>query len=299
MNSLGTVRAALADSLVTNSTLKEAFDLASFVTDRSKRFKDVALDQNQKHRLRRILNHFLTPSIKPKFVDDEDTVDYDSSLPPDDWLAKTDQDLKTPARMIDIDTMNMVPTYNLGIQDQYCIVSHSWKGSEITYGDFTQAKTFEPTKKAANTESDETSNDVSNVVNKCKADIVELQHKIESALPHVEATRDGKRPEDITTLLEWYVDANGAEYDLGSTQKKLHEATATATSAAREADYYRRLWNLSLLSMTMNPRKATRTTTRLSRHRTPKCSKYSRQSQVSRKMPRKLAKRRKRSTKRL
>ena len=242
MNSLGTVRAALADSLVTNSTLKEAFDLASFVTDRSKRFKDVALDQNQKHRLRRILNHFLTPSIKPKFVDDEDTVDYDSSLPPDDWLAKTDQDLKTPARMIDIDTMNMVPTYNLGIQDQYCIVSHSWKGSEITYGDFTQAKTFEPTKKAANTESDETSNDVSNVVNKCKADIVELQHKIESALPHVEATRDGKRPEDITTLLEWYVDANGAEYDLGSTQKKLHEATATATSAAREADYYRRLW---------------------------------------------------------
>ncbi|KAF7162454.1 hypothetical protein CNMCM5623_007745 [Aspergillus felis] len=241
MNSLGTVRAALADSLVTNSTLKEAFDLASFVTDRSKRFKDVALDQNQKHRLRRILNHFLTPSVKPKFVDDEDTVDYGSSLP-DDWLAKTDEDLKTPARMIDIDTMNMVPTYNLGVQDQYCIVSHSWKGSEITYSDFTQAKTFHPTKRAANAESDETSNDVSNVVNKCKADILELQNKIESALPHVKTTRDGKRPDDITMLLEWYADAHGAEYDLGSTQKKLHEATATSTSAAREADYYRRLW---------------------------------------------------------
>ncbi|KAF4211690.1 hypothetical protein CNMCM6805_000694 [Aspergillus fumigatiaffinis] len=241
MNSLGTVRAALADTLVTNSALKEAFDLASFVTDRSKRFKDVALDQDQKHKLRRILNHFLTPSVQPKFVDDEDTVGYGSSLP-DDWLAKTDEDLKTPARMIDIDTMNMVPTYNLGIQDQYCIVSHTWKGSEITYSDFTQAKTFEPTKKAANTESDETPNDVRNVVNKCKADIVELQNKIESALPQVKASPDGKRPKDITTLLEWYADANGAEYYLGSTQKKLHEATATATSAAREADYYRRLW---------------------------------------------------------
>ncbi|KAJ5088720.1 hypothetical protein N7456_012336 [Penicillium angulare] len=242
MNSLGTVKAALADSLVTNSTLKEAFELASFVTDRSKRFKDVALNPDQKHKLRRVLNHFLIPDVKPKFVDDEDTEAIDANEMPDDWLAKTDEDLKTPLRMIDIDTMNMVPTYSLGIQDQYCIVSHSWKGSEITYGDFTQAKTFEPSKKTANAESDEPSNDVNNTVAKCKADIEELEKKITSALPSVKATSDGKRPEDIATLLEWYADANGAEYGLGSAQKQLHEATATTSSASREAKYYQSLW---------------------------------------------------------
>ncbi|OGE48079.1 hypothetical protein PENARI_c032G04973 [Penicillium arizonense] len=243
MNSLGTIKSVLADSVVSNSALKEAYDFANFIGDRSGRFRDVALNPEQKHKLRRVLNHFLVPTVKPKFVDDEHITPHDDRRVPDDWLAKTDEDLKTPARMIDVDTMNMVTTYNLGLHDQYCIVSHSWKGSEVTYGYFSEAKKFEPKNGSANKESEEPSNDVSRVVNKCKQDIKDLEHKINSALPHVRERSDGKRPEDIATLLQWYTDANGAEWALGSSQKKLHDATASYSSAEREAEYYEGLWN--------------------------------------------------------
>src|SRR3954470_22888517 len=114
MNSLGTIKSVLADSVVSNSALKEAYDLANFIGDRSGRFRDVALNPEQKHKLRRVLNHFLVPTVKPKFVDDKNITPHDDRRVPDDWLAKTDEDLKTPARMIDVDTMNMVTTYNLG-----------------------------------------------------------------------------------------------------------------------------------------------------------------------------------------
>ncbi|KAJ6032092.1 hypothetical protein N7540_002824 [Penicillium herquei] len=242
MNSLGTIKSALSDSLISNSALKEAFDIASFVTDRTTRFKDVAFNSDQKHKLRRILNHFLTPSIKPKFVDDEDFTSHDDGDVPDDWLAKADDDVKLPFRMIDVDTMNMVPTYSLGLQDQYCIVSHSWKGSEITYGYFGEAKTFEPKEDFVQDDSSLPSSDVSNVVSKCKSDIAELEAKIESALQSVRPRADGQKPEDIKTLLEWYIDANGAEYGLGSSQRALHDASSGLSSATREAKYYRSLW---------------------------------------------------------
>ncbi|KAJ5234227.1 uncharacterized protein N7469_003395 [Penicillium citrinum] len=241
MNSLDTIRSALSDSIISNSTLKEALDAASFVTDRSKRFKDVALDDTQKHKLRRILNHFLVPTVQPKFVDDDDLVHPDDDVVPDDWLVKDEEDVKTPTRMIDVDTMNMVPTYNLGLQDQYCIVSHSWKGAEITYGYFNEAKSFEPAaskKVPQNEESDSDSNDVGNVVKKCKSDIEKLEAKINAALPDVCARSDGERPQDITTLLQWYADANGAEWSLGNSHKKYHDANATLASAEREAQFY-------------------------------------------------------------
>ncbi|KAJ5965349.1 hypothetical protein N7481_012063 [Penicillium waksmanii] len=249
MNSLDSIKSALADSIISNSTLKEAVDIASFVTDRSKRFKDVALNNDQKHKLRRVLNHFLVPTVKPKFVDDDASITHDDDRVPIDWLAQAEQDLKTPTRMIDVDTMNMVPTYSLGLQDQYCIVSHSWKGSEITYGDFGQARSFEPKEDLANTKSQPASNDVNNVVNKCKSDIENLQQKIEAALPQVRARADGQRPQDITTLLQWYADANGAEWSLGNSQKKFHDAKATLASAEREAEFYTTLSNsINILS---------------------------------------------------
>ena len=241
MNSLDTIKSALSDSIISNASLKEALDAASFITDRSKRFKDVALDDTQKHKLRRILNHFLVPTIQPKFVDDDDLVHPDDNIVPDDWLVKDEEDVKTPTRMIDVDTMNMVPTYSLGLQDQYCIVSHSWKGAEITYGYFNEAKSFDPTATKSmpqNGESESDSNDVGNVVKKCKSDIEKLEAKIEAALPNVCARSDGERPQDITTLLQWYADANIAEWSLGNSHKKYHDANATLASAEREAQFY-------------------------------------------------------------
>ncbi|CAI7618597.1 unnamed protein product [Penicillium bialowiezense] len=254
MNSLGTIRSALADSIVTNSALREAVDVGSFVFDRSKRLKDVVLDDTQKHRLRRILNHFLVPTIKPKFVDDENFITYDDERVPDEWLSKPEEEFKTPARMIDIDTMNMVPTYNLGLQDQYCIVSHSWKGSELTYGYFVEAKSFKSNSSSVDAESRQPSNDVSNTVNKCKSDIEDLETDINAALPHVCARSDGQRPQDIHTLLQWYTDANAAELSLGNSQKKLHDAKATVASADREAEFYTGLLkNINLLTTDTSP----------------------------------------------
>lgn len=229
MNSVDTLKSTLSDTLVSNSAFKEAFDIANFVTDRTTRFNDVAFNPDQKHKLRRILNHFLAPSIKPHFVDDEDLTHHDADRVPDDWLATADENVKVPFRMFDVETKNMVPTWSLGLQDQYCIVSHSWKGAEIGYGYFANAKTFEPSKtddgQGANDEANPVTNDLSNVINKCKSDIKALEEKLESALPNVRARADGKCPEDIETLLRWYIDANGAESSLGRSQKSFHNAT--------------------------------------------------------------------------
>ncbi|CAG8429230.1 unnamed protein product [Penicillium salamii] len=238
MNSLGTLGSSISGSIASNSALKEIIDIGSFATDRFGRFKDIVFDNTQNHKIRRILNHFLVPKIKPSFVDDDESSPHHDDRVPDDWLAKAEEDLKTPARMIDVDTMNMVPTYNLGMHDQYCIVSHSWKGSELTYGYFGEAKSFEPKMDMTSLESQPASNDVNNIVRKCKSDIERLEAKITSALPHVYARSDGQRPQDITTLLEWYTDANGAEFSLGSSQKNFYDAKATVASAEREAEFY-------------------------------------------------------------
>ncbi|KAJ5656530.1 hypothetical protein N7507_008480 [Penicillium longicatenatum] len=242
MSSISSLKATLSDSLVSNAALREAFDMASWATDRTTRFKDVVMDGEQKHRLRRILNHFLIPSIKPQFVDDEDEEAEEMDRAPDSWLAKAEGGLKMPYRMIDVETKNMVPTYNLGLQDQYCIVSHSWKGSEIGYGYFDAAKKFEPQEGSQSDGSNKPSNDLDRVISKCETDIKELEAKIKSVLPTVTPRADGERPQDITTLLKWYTEANTASYDFGRAQKSHHEAAAGVSSAERETEYYNTLW---------------------------------------------------------
>ncbi|KAJ5746234.1 hypothetical protein N7520_011416 [Penicillium odoratum] len=254
MGSISSLKATLSDSLVSNSAVREAFDMASWATDRTTRLKNVVMDSEQKHRLRRILNHFLTPNVKPVFVDDEEEELDAVDRAPDSWLAKADDALKMPYRMIDVETKNMVPTYTLGMQDQYCIVSHSWKGSEIGYGYFDAAKKFDPME---DSQSDvmEPSNDLSRVINKCKADIRALEEKIESVLPTVTPTADGQRPKDIQTLLQWYTEANTASYDFGRAQRVHHDAAAGVSSAERETEYYNNLWGTLNALTTTEPSK--------------------------------------------
>jgi hypothetical protein len=251
---MNAIKSTVLDKFAANPVVKEVIDIATYSGDRMQRLKEVTLDESQNHKLRHILKHFLTPSIKPTFVDDEDETSPDDHRVPDDWLAMGDQDLKMPFRMFDVETRNMVSTFNLGLHDQYCIVSHSWKGSEIGYGYFANARTFDP-KKGSQAgdqgaqvedlqpeEAKSNSNDLSNVIDRCRSDIRQLEESLEAALPHVKARKDGQRPADIATLLQWFIDANGAEYDLGRSQKALHDATGNLSSAEREADYYEDLW---------------------------------------------------------
>ncbi|KAJ5747156.1 uncharacterized protein N7511_008852 [Penicillium nucicola] len=243
---MNAIKSTILDNLATNPVVKEVIDIATYSGDRMERLKNVALNDNQNHKLRHILKHFLTPSIKPIFVDDHNPTSHHDDRVPDDWLAMVEQDLKMPFRMFDVETRNMVPTYNLGMNDQYCIVSHSWKGSEIGYGYFANARTLDPKKGSqAGTQAQEgrsNSNDLSNVINNCRSDIDQLEKSLEAALANVIPTDDGQRPADIEMLLQWFIDASGAEYALGGAQKSLHDATGNLSSAEREADYYNDLW---------------------------------------------------------
>ncbi|KAJ5312209.1 hypothetical protein N7508_003039 [Penicillium antarcticum] len=247
---MNAIKSTVLDKFATNPVVKEVIDITTYSGDRMERLKNVALNENQNHKLRHILKHFLAPSIKPIFVDDEATTFQENDLVPDDWLAMVDQDLKMPFRMFDVETKNMVPTYNLGLHDQYCIVSHSWKGSEIGYGYFANARTFSPKKDSeADDEGQEerpNPNDLSNVIEKCRSDIKQLEESLQAALPNVtprEGKEGGQRPSDIAMLLQWFIDANGAEYALGRSQKSLHDATGNFSSAQREAIYYNDLWD--------------------------------------------------------
>ncbi|PKY00022.1 hypothetical protein P168DRAFT_222699, partial [Aspergillus campestris IBT 28561] len=160
----------------------------------------------------------------------------------------------TPFRMFDVETQNMVSTSNLGLNDQYCVVSHSWKGSEIDHQYFADARSLESWEDTI--EGQESmcqdsilhqtvpeSSDLGKIIEKSKADITALERKVASALTQARPRHDGERPKDIETLLQWYVDAREAESGMNRWQKEVHNAATLRSSAERRAAYYRTVWN--------------------------------------------------------
>ncbi|KAI0015491.1 hypothetical protein F4780DRAFT_71444 [Xylariomycetidae sp. FL0641] len=113
---------------------------------------DVAISKNP-DRVRAMLKLWFVPDFKPTFYDDRNRYSSDAGsnsglddielLDPSYSSAIAEpggQEVRFPVRMVDLDTGNLVEYPDLASsRGQYCILSHSWKGREITYKYLTDA----------------------------------------------------------------------------------------------------------------------------------------------------------------
>ncbi|GAB1211827.1 hypothetical protein ATERTT37_000951 [Aspergillus terreus] len=214
----------VVDKAINNAVVREAAALGKLLTD----FKELKkiLNGEQKYKLRRLLNHFLSPSVRPKFIREfpKQTVDKDliHGLP-------ASQEVQTPFRMIDIDTKNMVDAFPLGPDDQYCIISHSWKGSEIDYQYFMKAKALDPEHLTAGENVDH--NDIDLVVALCDKDLREAEGKVLAFLSDFQV-------DSIEELLRQFLKVKAVQWDLASAEAGVRRATAHRKKVEREAKYY-------------------------------------------------------------
>ncbi|KAI0013167.1 hypothetical protein F4779DRAFT_439241 [Xylariaceae sp. FL0662B] len=106
---------------------------------------DVAIGKDP-DKARGMLKLWFVPDFKPTFYDEQSRYASESSnisglddielLDPSYSSAIGEpggQEGRYPLRMIDIDTKNLVDHPSIGVQGQYCILSHSWKGREVNY----------------------------------------------------------------------------------------------------------------------------------------------------------------------
>ncbi|KAK3902500.1 hypothetical protein C8A05DRAFT_15442 [Staphylotrichum tortipilum] len=114
-----------------SNALAKVLDMVDVTPDvLAKTFKDVG---ESPEKLRALLNLWFVPWFKPTFVADPDysgagfrDVDFSSNadLPPG----------QRPYRMFDMETGNLIDFPSIGVRGQYCMLSHRWKGVELTLG---------------------------------------------------------------------------------------------------------------------------------------------------------------------
>ncbi|RFU82060.1 vegetative incompatibility het-e-1 [Trichoderma arundinaceum] len=147
-------------------------------------------------KLRAALNIFFVPTFRPNFIEDGDVKTSVARLDDVEFLgAPRPQETQSPRRMFDVDQGNLVewPTK----RSHYCMLSHRWKGAEITLQDIYQARREYQKLKKQNPDKDYgKKNDVQIVLDKCIRDIRQQATIIEKLA--IEA----KVEHNIYTLLE-------------------------------------------------------------------------------------------------
>ncbi|KAK3348641.1 hypothetical protein B0T25DRAFT_227009 [Lasiosphaeria hispida] len=144
-------------------------------------FKEIG---DSPEKFRAFLNVCFIPSFKPTFVADQNYAV--SGLQDVEFLGNHEPaPAQKPRRMFDIDTGNLVEWPDIGGRGQYCMLSHRWKGEELTlkYIKEARAKDLDDTKEAirvakANGESPPAStrkDDVQLALDRCKIDIREQE----------------------------------------------------------------------------------------------------------------------------
>ncbi|OOF97933.1 hypothetical protein ASPCADRAFT_128119 [Aspergillus carbonarius ITEM 5010] len=136
---------SLADSLPFGKTIThELTGAVKGTVNEALRLTNATLNAQDEDKVHAFLISLLKCTNLPEFVDDitdssDALTEADRVRDNVDWAAIPWDGLTRPLRMFDIDTENMVDTTQMTSADQYCVLSHSWKGAEINYTDFTSA----------------------------------------------------------------------------------------------------------------------------------------------------------------
>jgi len=180
---------------------------------------------------RALLNLLFVPHFKPSFVDDRplDVTDPDDVELLAPAAAKP---LRYPVRMFDLDTGNLVEYPDIGALGQYCILSHSWKGSEVDYGYINRARA------QAAGQGTLREDDVTLIKRLAKSDVEEQAEKITALAAEVVGEIGLSAADDVVTRLllkrrnvTWLTDEfNSArkEEEKAKSKQKLREMAANA-----------------------------------------------------------------------
>ncbi|KAK4235888.1 hypothetical protein C8A03DRAFT_17412 [Achaetomium macrosporum] len=146
----------------------------------AKTFKEVG---ESPEKLRALLNLWFVPWFKPTFVPDRDYAV--AGLRDVEFLSTPDlPPSQLPFRMFDVDTGNLVEFPAIGVRGQYCMLSHRWKGTELTL-DYVKEARRKALERAKENSGDSNSDnggskqsDVELVLDQCKLDLEEQESLI-------------------------------------------------------------------------------------------------------------------------
>ncbi|PYI07675.1 hypothetical protein BO78DRAFT_469058 [Aspergillus sclerotiicarbonarius CBS 121057] len=228
INILGDLRdAALSSSLVANvrdlkvSAANEVAKVNAIVTkDGSSR------DEKLRTLLHQLVRSRREASLYNDFADMTTTEDSDLQL---GSFAAQLNEISVPLRMIDMDTMNMVDTGDFGEEDQYCMLSHSWKGGEVDYAFVCEAQRAERAPGSNDS-------DVTAVLNLCNSKIEKIAVQLDTLLQ-----KRSDPEQSIRKLLVKSLRASMLERALATTKKGRTIADANKRQSDLEQNNYRKL----------------------------------------------------------
>ncbi|KAI6777405.1 hypothetical protein HG530_001350 [Fusarium avenaceum] len=154
-------------------------------------------------KLRTILNLWFVPDFKPTFVEPPNHAF--SGLQDIDFVDHRDtEQVQRPLRLIDLETGNLVDLWNTSPLDSYCMLSHRWKGDEITLAHIKRARE-KHLERARNGQLPEQYDDIHIVLEQSRLDIMEQEETILSLL--------GSNPRGMTVgdLLKMKINADDAK----------------------------------------------------------------------------------------
>jgi hypothetical protein len=181
-------------------------------------------------KLRTILNLWFIPDFKPTFIDPQNSAF--GGLHDIGFIDCPEVDqAPRPLRLIDLETGNMVDAWNTSPLDVYCMLSHRWKGDEITLAHIKRARMMhlERTRDGCR---DALDSDISIVLEQCKLDIIEQENIILSLL--------GDNPEGRTVdnLLSMKINAGDTKAQLNRARQNQDRKKSGVERCRMEKDMF-------------------------------------------------------------
>ncbi|KAJ4250945.1 hypothetical protein NW762_011595 [Fusarium torreyae] len=186
-------------------------------------------------KLRTILNLWFVPDFKPTFVEPQNYAF--SGLQDIDFLDAPDtEQAQRPLRLIDLETGNLVDVWNTSPLDSYCMLSHRWKGDEITLTHIKRAreKHMERLRSGQLVKRDD---DIHIILEQSRLDVLEQEKTILSLL--------GKNLEGRTVgeLLEMRINASDTKAQANWAQQNRDAKKSKAERCRMEKDMFDHLIN--------------------------------------------------------
>lgn len=199
------------------SAMAKVLDMVDLTPETlAKTFKDFG---ESPEKLSALLNLWFVPWFKPTFVPDRNHAV--AGLRDVEFLGTADLPPgQLPYRMFDIETGNLVEFPAIGSRGQYCMLSHRWKGVELTLGYIKEARrkelerTREARKEGRTTKFSGKKGDVELVLNQSRLDIEEQESLIRDLYVE-EGPAQTPESVEIGELLDRRLKARSAEDTLG------------------------------------------------------------------------------------
>ncbi|UZP43450.1 hypothetical protein NXS19_011266 [Fusarium pseudograminearum] len=181
-------------------------------------------------KLRTVLNLWFIPDFKPIFIEPQSIVS--SGLHDLSFIDCPEVDqAPRPLRLIDLETGNMVDVWNTSPLDAYCMLSHRWKGDEITLAHIKRARKMN-LERIKNGCRDAADSDISIVLEQSKLDILEQETIVLSLLG------DNSEGKTVSDLMSMVINAGDAKARFNSARQNLDRKKSTVERCRMEKDMF-------------------------------------------------------------